>query len=100
MVVARVRRRQQMLGALLDPAYRMVELERQRCEDDLLRIEPGLRAETAADIGCHDPDATLIYAQNFAQCDAQRMRRLGRGINHHFVETVIATGEHGAAFER
>ena len=54
MVVAGMRRGQQMLVAILDPAHRVVEFEGQRGEDDLLRIEPRLRAEPAADIGRDD----------------------------------------------
>ena len=36
----------------------------------------------------------------FAQGDAQRMRGLGRGVDHHLVEPMVAIGQHGPTFHR
>ena len=94
MVVAGMRRGQQVLVAVLDPAHREVEFEGQRGEDDLLRIEPRLRAEPAADIGRDDAQLAQRHAEDFADRDAHRMRRLGRGIDHDLVEPVIAVRKH------
>ena len=100
MMVAGMRRGQQMLVAVLDPAHRVVEFQRQRGEDDLLRIEPRLGAEAAADIGRDDPDAALVDPENLADRDAHRVRRLGRGVDHDLVEPVVAIGQHAAALHR
>ena len=89
-----------MFVAILDPAHRMIEFERERGEDDLFRIEPRLRAEAAADIGRDDADAAQLDAENFADRDAHRVRRLGRGVDHDLVEPVVAIGEDAAAFHR
>ena len=40
------------------------------------------------------------FRRLLGQCDAHGMRRLGRGIDHDLVETIVAIGEHAAAFER
>ncbi len=99
-VVAGVRGGQQVLGAVLDPAQRVIALERQRRQHDLLGVEPRLRAEPAADIGRDDAQAALLDIEDLAERDADRMRRLGRGINHDLVEPVVAISQDGAAFER
>ena len=91
---------QQMFVAILDPAHRMVELQGERGQDDLFRIEPRLGSEAAADIGCHDADATLLDPENFSERDAHGVRRLGRGVDHDFVEPVVAIREHAAALHR
>ena len=39
-------------------------------------------------------------SRNSPECDAQGVRRLGRGIDNDLVEPVVAIGKHGAAFER
>ncbi len=99
-MVAGMRRGQQMLAAVLDPAHRVIELERQCRQDDLFRVEPGLGPEPAADIGSDDADAALLDVEDLGQCDAHGMRRLGRGVDHDLVEPIVAIGEHAAAFER
>src|SRR3954452_9864783 len=100
MVVAGVRRRQEMLVAVLEPAHREIEFKRQRGEDDLLRIEPRLRAETAADIRGDDAYAALLQPEDLAERLPHRVRRLGRGVDHDLVEPVVAIGEYGPTFHR
>ena len=100
MMIAGMGAGQQMFVAILDPAHRMVEFQRQRGEDDLFRIQPRLGSEAAADIGRHDPDAALLDPENLAERDAHRVRRLGRGVDHDFVEPVVAIREHAAALHR
>ena len=99
-MVAGMRPGQQVLVAILDPAHRVIEFERQRGEDDFLRVEPGLGAEPAADIGRNDAKPVLVDTESFGNRDANGMRRLGRAVDHDLVEPVIAVGQHGAAFHR
>ncbi len=100
MMIAGMGGGQQMFVAVLDPAHRVVELQRQRREDDLFRIQPRLGTEAAADVGCDHPDAALLETQDIAERDTHRVRRLGRGVDHDLVEPVVATGEHAAALHR
>ena len=98
MMVARMRAGQQMFVAILDPAHGMVEFQRQRGQDDLLGIQPRLGSKATADIGRDNPDAAFLDPEDFAERDAHRMRRLGRGIDHDLVEAVVAIRQHAAAF--
>ena len=54
MMIAGVSAGQQRFVALLDPAHRVIQLERQRGEDDFLGIEPGLWPEFTTHIGRDD----------------------------------------------
>ncbi len=100
MMVARMRRSEQVFAAILDPAHRVVARKRQGREDDLLRVEPRLRAEAAADIGGDDADAARLDLKKFGERDAHRVRRLGRGIDDDLVEPMVVKSDDGAAFER
>ena len=48
-----------MLAPILDPAHRMSDLERDRRDRDVLRHDPVLAAEAAADVGRDDADLVL-----------------------------------------
>src|SRR6201996_2327293 len=98
-VVARVRGRQKMLGTVLDPANRMIELERQCCQDDLFRVEPRLGPEPAADVGRDDADAALLEIEYLGHCDTHGVRYLSRRIDHDLIEPIVTIGQHAAAFE-
>jgi hypothetical protein len=89
-----------MLAAVLDPAHRMIELQREVREDDLLGVEPRFRAKPAADIGSNNPNGALVDAQILCNRDPHHMRRLGRSIDHDFIEPMVAIGEHGTTLER
>src|SRR5215472_3966959 len=89
-----------MLVAVLDPAHRMIELQRKRRQNDLLGVEPRLRSKPAADIRSDNPNGTLIDTQILGNRDPHHMWRLGRGIDHDFIEPMVAIGEHGTPFER
>ncbi len=78
----------------------MIELKRQRREDDFLGIEPGLWPESTTHIGRNDSDTTLLEPENFAERDAHRVWRLRRGINHDLIEPVIAIGENTTTLHR
>ena len=99
-MIAGVDRRHQMLAAILDPAHRMIELERQRGDHHLLRREPRLDAEAAADIGRDDADAPLLDAECLGKAEAERVRHLGRAVDHELVEPMVAIGQNRAALER
>ena len=100
MVIAGVRAGQQVFVAVLDPAHRLIELQRQCREDDLFRIQPRLGSEAAADIGRDHPDAALLDPEQLAERDAHRVRRLGRCIDHDLVQPVVAIRQHAAALHR
>src|SRR5260370_545159 len=51
-------------------------------------------------MGRDDANAGLFEREEFTERDPQRMRRLGGGVNHDFVEPMIAAGQDGAAFHR
>ena len=89
-----------MLAAVLDPAHRVIELQRKRRQDDFLGVKSRLRAKPAADIGRNDANGALINAQILGNRDPHHMRRLGRGIDHDFIEPMVAIGEHSTPFER
>jgi hypothetical protein len=89
-----------MFAAVLDPAHGVIECQRKRREDDFLGVQPRLRAKSAAHIGGNDPNAALINAQILGNRDPHHMRRLGRGIDHDFIEPMVAIGKHGTPFER
>jgi len=88
-----------MLAAVLDPAHRVIELQRKRRQDDFLGVKSRLRAKPAADIGRNDANGALINAQILGNRDPHHMRRLGRGIDHDFIEPMVAIGEHGTPFQ-
>ena len=58
-VVTGMGRRQQMLASILDPAHRMSDLQRERGDGNVLRHDPVLAAEAAADVG--RDDAHLVF---------------------------------------
>ncbi len=59
--------RGQMLAAVLQPAHRMIDLQRQPGERDLFAAEQSLVAEAAADIGRNDAQAPVFDPKTFAQ---------------------------------
>ena len=99
-VVAGMRRSQQMLAPVLDPAHRMADLQRDRGDRNVLRHDPVLAAETAADIGRDHAHLVLRDAEHPRQRQALNLAALRRQIDDEFVEPVIPIGEHAAAFER
>jgi hypothetical protein len=79
-VVARVHRRDQVLAAILDPAHRMSDLHGDGGDRDVLRHQPVLAAEAAADVGRDHPDLVLGQAQRLGEArSASRARPGWRG---------------------
>ena len=95
-----MRRSQQMLAAILDPAHRMSDFHGDRRDGDVLRHDSVLAAEAAADVGRDDPHLVFRKAEHPRQRHALDLAALGRQIDHQFVEPMIPIGEHAAAFER
>ena len=89
----------QMLAAVLDPAHRVVELQRRPGDEDLFGVQHALVAEAAADVGRDHPDIALLQPQTFGQPGAHHVRHLGRHVNHELVVLVVAEGEHRQPFQ-
>ena len=89
-----------MLAAVLDPAHRVSNLQRDRRDRDVLRHQAVLAAEAAADVGRDDADLVLGQPKDARQPDALHVPALGREINDELVHPVVPVGEHAAAFER
>ena len=89
-----------MLAAVLDPAHRMVELERQRRDGRLLGRQARLRAKAAADVGRDHADAALLEIEHLGQSQPDDVRDLRRAVDDELVEPMVAMRQHGAAFER
>ena len=56
-----------MLAAVLDPAHRMADLQRDRGDGDVLRHDAVLAAEAAADVGRDDADLVLRQAERLGE---------------------------------
>ena len=90
-LIALLRRRDEMLAAVLDPLDRAAQLPCRESDDHLLRVEHELWAEAAADVGRHDPQPVLVEPEHVAKIAARGMRRLRRRPNRQLlVETVVA----------
>ena len=50
-VVTRVRGREEMLAAILDPLHRTLEAQSQQADDEILGIEVALDPEPSANVG-------------------------------------------------
>ena len=72
----------------------------QRGEHHLLRREPRLDAEAAADIGRDDPDTPLLEPEHLRQAEAKGVRCLRRAVDDELVEAMVAIGKDRAALER
>ena len=67
-----------MLHAVLDVANRPAETNRKRCDQELLRVELGLTAEGAADIGRDHANVALPEPEYRGQHRPQDVGKLGR----------------------
>ena len=72
----RLRRRGEILAALLEPLHRAAESARQRGDRDVLREDLHLEPEAAADVRAHDPHARLRQAERIGERRAHQRRRL------------------------
>ncbi len=74
----RLRRRRQILTALLDPFHRPLEHPRERRHRDVFGEDLHLESEAAADVGRHDPDAHFREVEGRRQRGAEERRALAR----------------------
>ena len=77
MVIARVGRGHQPFPPLLHPLHGPAQPHGQETEGNIFRIEDGLDAEAAADIGRDHPDAILGETEDLGQTMTGQMRYLG-----------------------
>ena len=89
-----------MLAPVLDPAHRMADLHRDRGDGDVLRHDPVLAAEAAADVGRDDADLVFRQAERLREADPHHMAALGGEMDHELVVAVVPVRQHAAAFER
>jgi hypothetical protein len=76
MLVASHVRTEEFLAALAAPAHRPAELARRVAHQRVLRREPGLHAEAAADVAVHDAEILRLGAKHRAKQLARAGRRL------------------------
>ena len=65
MVLAAVRVGGEVLAAVLNPAYRMAQADREPAKADLLGQQNPLVPEAAADIGSDHPDLPVVEPKAF-----------------------------------
>jgi hypothetical protein len=99
-LVALLRRREEMLATVLDPFHRPAELRGRDRDNDLLRIERRLGAEAAADErrdDAHFVGTALEEVGDGRPADVRRLRRRPHG-QHARCRLLVC--QHGAAFQR
>ncbi len=89
----------QMLAAILDPAERPPEFQREPGDAELLGLQHALVAETAADIRRDDADAALRDAEVLGERGADHVRHLRRGIDHELAGPLLPVRQRGLAFD-
>ena len=97
-LIALLRGREEMLGAVLDPfdgSPKSLSRERNR---NLFRIHCAFRPEATADIGRDDTDGTLVAAEMRGHQAADHVRRLRRGPDSQMVGDGIDRGDHRPSF--
>jgi hypothetical protein len=99
-VVAGVNRRKQMLAPVLDPAHRMLDLQRDRRNSNVLRHDAIFSAKAAADVGSNDANLLFRKPEHPGQREPLDLAALRRQIHHELVEPIVPVSEHAAAFER
>ena len=98
-LIALLRRRDEMLAAVLDPFDRLVERDRGDRDRGLFGIEDELRPKAAADIGRGDAHRGLIASENVREQPGADQRRLGRAPQRQPAFDV-GIGDRAAAFDR
>jgi hypothetical protein len=96
--VARVRRGQQVLAPVLDPAHGAAEPPGQIGDRDVLGVEVHLRAEAAAHGGAEHAQPRLRHRERRRQPRAQHVRGLGRGPHRQRPVLPIERRHHAPPF--
>ncbi len=100
MLIALLRRREEMLAPILLPRHRAAELHRGGRNDRFLGVERRLGAEAAADMGRDDADRFEVAFEQIGKRGAAKVRGLRRRPHRQHVGAGVVAREHGAAFER
>ena len=95
-----LRRRQQMLAAVLDPLDRTAEAQRDRGNGNLFRRRRHLLSKATAHLRRDDAHPRLGQAELARDHRAEEVRHLRRGPHRHLAVCALVVGEHAARFHR
>jgi hypothetical protein len=87
-----------VLGAILDPPHRALEMHRQPRHHDLFRVLVQLRPEPTADVRRDHPDLRLGQAEHERQGRPQHVRHLRRGPHREAIAAIL--GDDAAGLHR
>ena len=99
-LVALLRRGDEMLEAVLDPFHRPLQQYGRQAGDDILRVEDQLRAEPAADVGRDDAYLVLVAPEHVAKEAHRSVRHLRRAPERKPVVQRVMQRDGAAAFDR
>ncbi len=99
-LVALLRRRQEMLRAILNPFDGLLQLDSSERNDNFLWIQGAFRAEASADIRRNDTHAPLFPTDMLGKQPANHMRRLGRTPDRQAAIIRIDRRHHAAGLHR
>ena len=91
--------RRQVFHAVAGPFDRPAEAQGEGADHDFLRIERGLGAEAAANIGRHDPQAVARQVEYLGQSVAQQAGYLGRPVERQRPPAGVELGEIAAVLD-
>src|SRR6516162_4069899 len=94
-----VDRRKQMFTAILDPSDRMLELQCDRGDGNVLRHDTVLAAEPTADVRSDDTNLLFGQAKHPRKRQPLDLTALGREVDDQFVEPIVPVSEDAAPFE-
>ena len=99
-VFTRVRRRNQVLTAVFDPAHGPIEFGRQRSNGQFLRVEVAFNTEASSDVRCNHSHFAFRNVESACKACAQDMGELRGTVNGQLVESAVAVSKYAAAFQR
>ena len=89
---ARVVRRDEVLGAVLDPLHGAAEAERGERDEHVLGVELAAHAEAAADVDLDEPHVAEREAEELCEHPAVEVLHLGRAVDRHAVRPPARRG--------
>ena len=99
-LIARMRRRRQVLVPVLEPAHRPPEPSRQKRDQQILGIDMTLDAETAADIESEAAHPRFREAEDRGGLPADPMHDLGGRPDRYRVGSRFVEGDDATALDR
>ena len=99
-MLARLGRGHQVFAPVFEPADWLAGIERDGADDDLLRHQPRLAAEPAADVGGNDAQLVGRQVQHLRQTGAHQMRNLRRQIDNQLLRPRVPMGQYRPGFQR